>query len=153
MVCSSLGPTTLGFSELPGFPGSLFPLPDWGSFPSLFVQISFQFLALVLLLWYPCNSDTGMFKVVPEVPKPLFIFLNSCFFILFWSNVYFFHLLQTVVMSPDFLPFSVGSLYIFLYFTLHSLHFFLYFASVLNHFCEHPCLLYTSDAADDYLTV
>ena len=31
-----------------------------------------------------------MFKVVPEVPKPLLIFLNSCFFILFLLNVYFF---------------------------------------------------------------
>ena len=25
-----------------------------------------------------------MFKVVPEVPKPLLIFLKFCFFILFW---------------------------------------------------------------------
>ena len=31
-----------------------------------------------------------MFKVVPEVPKPLLIFLNSCFFILSWLNIYFF---------------------------------------------------------------
>ena len=30
-----------------------------------------------------------MFKVVPEVPEPLLIFLNSCFFILFWWNVYY----------------------------------------------------------------
>ena len=38
MVCSSLGPASLGFSELRGLPGSLFPLSDWGSPPSLFVQ-------------------------------------------------------------------------------------------------------------------
>ena len=31
----------------------LFPLPDWGSSPSLFFQISFQFLALPLLLLAP----------------------------------------------------------------------------------------------------
>ena len=36
-----------------------------------------------------------------------------------------------VGLSPAFLLFTIGSLYIFLYFTLDSLHFFLYFASVL----------------------
>ena len=77
MMC--LGPISLGLSELPGFPGSLFPLPDWGSFPSLFFQVSSQFLALPLLLLAPCDSDVGMFKVVPEAPQPLLIFLNSCF--------------------------------------------------------------------------
>ena len=51
--CTSLGPTSLGLSELPGFPGSLFPLPDWGSSPSLFVQISFHFLPLPHLLVVP----------------------------------------------------------------------------------------------------
>ena len=51
-VCS-LGPTSLGLSELPGLPGSLFPLPDEESSPSLFVQISFPFLALPLLLLAP----------------------------------------------------------------------------------------------------
>ena len=43
-----LGPISLGLSELYGLPGSRCPLPDWGSFPSLFVQICFQILALVL---------------------------------------------------------------------------------------------------------
>ena len=65
-------------------------------------------------------------------------FLNSCFFILFWLNVYFFLLFQVVDLSPGLLPFTVDYLYIFLYFTLHSLHFFLCFATILNHFCEHP---------------
>ena len=51
-------------------------------------------------------------------------FLNSWFFILFWLNVYFFLSFQTIDLSPSFLPFTVGSLYIFLYFTLYSLHFF-----------------------------
>ena len=45
--------TSVGLSGLPRLPGSLFPLPDWGSFPSLFVQISFRFLAVVLLLLAP----------------------------------------------------------------------------------------------------
>ena len=47
---ASLGQTCLGVSKLPGLLGILFPLPDWGSSPSLFFQISFQFLALPLLL-------------------------------------------------------------------------------------------------------
>ena len=53
MMCLSvvsLGPTHLVVSELPALPGNLFPLPDWGSSPSLRFQISFQFLALLLLL-------------------------------------------------------------------------------------------------------
>ena len=78
-----LGSSFLGLSELPGLPGSLFPLPDWGSSLALCFQISFQFLVLPLLLWHPYDSDVGTFKVVPGVPKPLLIFLNSFFFILF----------------------------------------------------------------------
>uniref|UniRef100_K9IGT3 Uncharacterized protein n=1 Tax=Desmodus rotundus TaxID=9430 RepID=K9IGT3_DESRO len=88
--------------------------------------------------WHPYDSDDGTFQVVPEVPKPLLIFLNSCFFILFWLDVYFFLLLHIVDRSPGFLLFTLGPLYIFLCFTLHSLQFFLHFASLLSHFCEHP---------------
>ena len=51
-----------------------------------------------------------LLKVVLEVPKPLLTFLNSCFFILFWLNVYFFLVLQIVDLSPSFLPFTVDSL-------------------------------------------
>ena len=29
--------------------------------------------------WNPYDSDVGIFKVFLEVPKPLLIFLNSCF--------------------------------------------------------------------------
>ena len=52
-LCSNLGPTSLGLSGLPGLPGILFLSPDWGSFLSLFVQISFQFLVVVLLFLSP----------------------------------------------------------------------------------------------------
>ena len=45
-----LGSSSWGLSELPGLPGSLFPLPYGGSSPSLYFQISFQFFALPLLL-------------------------------------------------------------------------------------------------------
>ena len=106
---ASLGSTSLGLSELPGLPGSLFPLPDWGSSPSLYFQISFNFLLFFFSFWHPYDSDIGAFKVVPKVPKPLLIFLNSCFFILFWLNVSFFLLDQTIDLSPGFLPFTVGS--------------------------------------------
>ena len=56
MMClgvSLLGSNFLGLSEVPGLPGSPFPLPDEGSSPSLFVQISFQFFTLPLLLLAP----------------------------------------------------------------------------------------------------
>ena len=86
MMCLSvflLGYTFWGLYGLPGLLGSLFPLTDWGRSSSLFVQISFQFLALVLLLWHPYDLDVGTFKVVPEVPKPVLIVLNFRFLILF----------------------------------------------------------------------
>ena len=72
-----------------------------------------------------------MFKVVPEVPKPLFIFLNSCFFILFQLDVYFFLLFQIVDSSPGFLPVTVGSLNILLYFTLGIFHLFFHVVTKL----------------------
>ena len=87
IMCASLGPTSLRFSELPELPRSLFPLPDWGLSPSLFVQISFKFLLFLFSFWHPYDSDVGTFKVVLEVPKPLLIFLNSCFFILFQLDI------------------------------------------------------------------
>ena len=94
-------------SELPGLPGSLFPSPDWRSFPSLFFQITFNFLLFLSCFWHPYDLDVGTFKVVLEVRNPLLIFLNSCFFILFWLNVYFFLLLQIIDLSPSVLPFML----------------------------------------------
>ena len=78
-----------------------------------------------------------MSKVVPEVPKSLFIFLNSCFFILFQLDVYFPLLLQMVALNPSFLPVTVGSLNILLYFILAIFHLFFHFSTKLNQFCEH----------------
>ena len=72
----------------------------------------FNYLLFLFSFWHP--SDVGTIKVVPEVPKPLLIFLNSCFFILFWLNVYFFLLFQITDLSLGFLLFTVESLYIFL---------------------------------------
>ena len=73
---------------------------------------------------YCCSSPSGtpiiqileQFQVVPEVCKTLFTFLNSCFFILFLLDVYFFLLFQIIDLSPGFLPVTVGSLNILLYF-------------------------------------
>ena len=89
---------------------------------------------------HPYNSDIVTLKVVPEVPKLVLIFWSSCFFILFWLNVYFFLLFQIVDLNTSFLPITVGSLCILLYFTLYSLYCFLHFATELNQFCGHPDL-------------
>ena len=115
LVCASLGPTFLGLSELPGLPGSLFPLLDWGNFPLL--------LLFLFSFWHPYDSDVEMFKVVLEVPKSLLIFLSSCFFILLWLNVSFFLLVQTIDLSPGFLPVTVAFSFISLYiaFTFSSI--------------------------------
>ena len=64
-----MGPASLGLSEPPGLPGSLFPLADWGSSPSLFVQISFQFFVLPLLL--AKETDFQEVQEAQRVPKKL----------------------------------------------------------------------------------
>ena len=53
MMCLGVflfGSNLFGTLWLPGLPGSLFPSPDWGNSPSLFAQISFQLLTVLLLL-------------------------------------------------------------------------------------------------------
>ena len=110
-------------------------LPRLGKFSFIFCLNKFSISCSSFFFFlHPYDSDVGVFKVVPELSQPLLIFLNSCFFILFWLNVYFFLLLQIVDWSPNFLPFTVVSLYIFLYFTLNSLYFSLYFLSILKSF-------------------
>ena len=136
-MCTSLGPTSL--DSLTFLDLHVYFLRQVGEvFLLYFFKLVFKFLFFLFSFWHPCDLDVGTFKVVPEFPKPLLIFSSSCFFILFQLNAYFFLLFQIIDLSPGFLPFTVGSLYIFLYFILYSLHFFLYFASLLNHFCEHP---------------
>ena len=70
-------------------------------------------------------------------------FLNSCFFILFWLNVYFFLLLQIVDLSPSFLPFIVGLLVPCIFFFI-SLCIVFTFSSIL--------LLYSSDSVSFLIT-
>ena len=103
-----------------------------------FFKYVFDFLVSLFSFWHPYDSDVETFKVGLEVPKLLLVFLNFCFFILFWLDVYFFLLFQIIDLRPGFLPSTVGSLYILLYFTLGSLHLFLHFVTELNQFCEHP---------------
>ena len=67
-----------------------------------------------------------------------FLSLSSCFWIFvssFYSGWMFISsFCSKLLMSPNLLPFTVSSLFIFLYFTLHSLHISLYFATILKHF-------------------
>ena len=102
----------------------------------LFKEI-FNFSLLLFSFWHPYNSDIGTFQVVPEIPQPLFISLNSYFFILFQLDVYFFLFFQIVALSPGFLPVTAGCLNILLYFTLDIFHLFFHFSTKLNQFCEH----------------
>ena len=48
-----------------------------------FFKYVFNVLVFLFSFWHPYDSAIGNFKVVLEVPKPLFIFLNSCFFLFF----------------------------------------------------------------------
>ena len=43
----------------------------------MFKQV-FNFLLFLFSFWHPYDSDVRMFKVVPEVPKLLLTFSNSC---------------------------------------------------------------------------
>ena len=64
---------------------------------------------------HPYDSDVGTFKLVPEVPKPLLIFLNSCFFVLFQLNVYFFLLAKSMIwVSVSFLSLLVPCTFSFI---------------------------------------
>ena len=81
-----------------------------------FLSLSSHFMKQETFLFLDSQACTRFTE--PHQPR-----LNSCFFILFWLNVSFFLLLQTIDLSPGFLPVTVGSLYIFLYFTFHTFHF------------------------------
>ena len=91
-----------------------------------------------------CSSPSGTpliwilerFKLSQRFVR-LFTFLNSCFFVLFRFDVYFFLLFQIIALSPGFLPVTVSSLNILLYFILGIVHLFFHFLTKLNQFCEH----------------
>ena len=53
----------------------------------LFKEVS-NFLLFFFSFWHPYDLGIGTFQVVPEAYKSLFTVLNSCFFILFWMDVY-----------------------------------------------------------------
>ena len=103
LVCSSLNPTSLGLSELPGLI-CLFPLLGWRKSLSLFVQINFQFLALPLLLlaplWFGCcniwscprgsNLSLSFFWILISSFCSSWMFLSSfCSKSLIWVPVSF----------------------------------------------------------------
>ena len=165
-------------SELPGLSGSLFPLPDWGSSPSSFFSNKFSTSCSCSPSGAPHDSDIRTLKVFPEVPKPLLIFLNSCFFILFWLFLSSFCSKLLIWVLVSFL--SLLFPYRF-FFISHNENFFaawvffmllmypvsswtILITSVFNCVSEGweslhslavfflelwTCLLYTSDAADD----
>ena len=82
-----------------------------------------------------------MFQVVPEACKSLFIFLNSCFFILFQWDVYFSLLFQIVALSPGFLPVTVNSLNILLHIILGIFHLFFFFIFQASSICSVSILI------------
>ena len=118
-----LGSDLLGLSELPGLPGSLFPLPDWGT---IFIIFSNKFSmscsssspsGTPMIQMLECLKLSQSFLSLSSyfLNSCFFIlfWLNFCFFILFWLNIYCFFLLQIIDLSPGFLPFTVGSLCFF----------------------------------------
>ena len=137
LMCASLGSTSLGLWA------------SWTSWRCIsFARLGkFSFIICSNKFSTSCSSSSPSGAPVIQMLERLklsqgflnlsYFFLN-CFFILFWLNVYFFFLLQIIDLSPVFLPFTVGSLYIFLYFTLHSIQVF----KVMKGKDLHPRLLY-----------
>ena len=121
-------------SGLPGLPGSLFPLPDLGSSPSLFFQISFS------ISWSSsCPSGTPMIQILGHLKlSQRFLSLSSFFWILVSSFCSGWMFISSFWFESQFPSHIVGSLNILLYFTLCSLHLFLHFGTELSQFCEHP---------------
>ena len=75
-----------------------------------FFPISFQFLALSLLLLAFYDSDVAMFGDVPEKPYTIPVFFSSFFFLLFWLKAYFSLTFQIIDLNPGFIPSTIGSL-------------------------------------------
>ena len=91
-----------------------------------------------------CSSPSGIpiiwilehFRLSQRFVRLSSLLLNSCFFILFQLDVYFFLFFQIVASRPGFLPVTVGSLNILLYFVLGIFHLFFHFSTKLNQICE-----------------
>ena len=125
MVCASLGPTFwdtlnfLDFLEVYFFRqiGELFFIICSNKFPTSCCCSPPSGIPIIQIL--------ECFRLSQRFLSLCSYFFYSCFFILFRLNVSFFHLLQTIDLSPSFLPITVGSLYIFLYFCIfRSFNFF-----------------------------
>ena len=77
---------------------------SWTSWKSVFFsrlgKFSFIMCSNKFSTSCSCCSPSGSlstFTVVPKIPKPLLIFLNSCFFFLFWLNAYFFLISKSLI--------------------------------------------------------
>ena len=111
--------------------GSNFFGPLWASW-TYWKSISFTRSRKFSFINYPNNFSISCFLPPPSGTSIIwmleclklswrllslssFFFLHYCFFILFQLDAYCFLLLQIVDLSPSFLLFTVGSLYIFLF--------------------------------------
>ena len=123
-----------GTLRLTGFPGKLFPLSDWGIFPSLFVQEVFD-----ILLFF--SSGTPMIRLLEHLKLyQRLVGASSFFCILVFSFCsswcLFFPFVPNHWSESQFPSLHCWFPVYFPLFHLVCLHFFLHFATELNHFCE-----------------
>ena len=103
-----------------------------------FCKEVFNFLVFLFSFRHPYDLNVGMFKVVPEVPKPLLIFwILVSLFCSGWMFISSFCSKSSIWVLVSFPSLLVPGIFFFII-TLHSLHTFLYFVAILNHFYEHP---------------
>ena len=101
-----------------------------------FFKYVFNFLIFLFCFWHSYDSDVGTFGVGPGASHTILVFFfNSFFFLLFWLNAYFFLMFQIIDLNPSFLPFTVGSLWIFISLSLTFISSFVF--AVPDEFSEH----------------